>query len=885
MRRKTLSYVVIGLIAPAMIAAFVWMTWHVGDARTESDQVDQHVPIRQGEPSVDIDPAAARGRSHPLLKDSEEAVLTEGDAAGSTAGPRQSEVIRAVIQSGRDDTELPPLAIDYPVAESVFPPEMVAPTFLWHEPIEQADTWLIDVAFRDDPQHLYALSPGNPPPVGKIDPRCLAPTNEVYQPTPYQASAKSWAPSAAVWAAIKQRSSGRAAIVTIQGFKSGGPWEPVSRGRMTITTSLDPVGAPIFYRDVPLAPSRSKKGKIMPLGQAALKLINWRLRDISKPESRLVLTDMPTCANCHSFSADGTTLGMDLDGPLGEKGTYVITPTAKQTVIPEKDVITWNSFQDKPKDHKTIGFMSRISPAGEYAITTVNEALYVRNFLQYKFLQVFYPTRGILAYYSRSTGEMKALPGADDPSFVHCNPVWSPDGEYIVFARAEAKDPYPEGAEVPTRANDPAETQIQYDLYRVPFSGGQGGEPEPIAGASDNGMSNAFPKISPDGKWIVFVKCRNGQLMRPDSMLWIVPATGGSARQMHCNTSLMNSWHSFSPNSRWLVFSSKANTPYTQMFLTHIDEDGNDTPPILIPNSTAANRAVNLPEFVNIPYDGFVNIDVPHLDYMKDNDRGIELAGKGKLTEALALFDKVLASRPEFWKAHINAGVALLENGRLDEATDRFNKALQLNAKSSDAHANLGAVLLQKDQLDEAMTHLGEAIKLEPDHMDAQANMATVLWRKGKLEEATVHFRAALRFNPEDARTQFELGTVLSERGMHKEAVTHLRKSLEIDPNNLPAINELAWLLAVCPQDDVRRGPESLQLAQRACAASGFRDPVPMGTLAAAYAELGRYSEAVSVATSALRLVRTRDEFPAPRLRQQLEQYKKNEPYRWRPGG
>ncbi len=69
---------------------------------------------------------------------------------------------------------------------------------------------------------------------------------------------------------------------------------------------------------------------------------------------------------------------------------------------------------------------------------------------------------------------------------------------------------------------------------------------------------------------------------------------------MRCNTPLMNSWHSFSPNGRWMVFSSKSRSPYTQMFLTHLDENGNDTPPILIENSTAANRAVNIPEFVNI---------------------------------------------------------------------------------------------------------------------------------------------------------------------------------------------------------------------------------------------------------------------------------------------
>ncbi len=191
---------------------------------------------------------------------------------------------------------------------------------------------------------------------------------------------------------------------------------------------------------------------------------------------------------------------------------------------------------------------------------------------------MFYPTRGILAWYSKATGLLQPLPGADDPRYVHTNAVWSPDGSYLVFARAEAKDAYPAGAKLAERANDPNETQIRYDLYRIPFNDGRGGEAVPIAGASGNGMSNSFPKISPDGRWIVFVQARNGQLMRPDGQLYIVPAEGGEARRMRCNTPLMNSWHSFSPNGRWLVFSSKSRSPYTQMFLTHIDEQGNDTP-------------------------------------------------------------------------------------------------------------------------------------------------------------------------------------------------------------------------------------------------------------------------------------------------------------------
>lgn len=80
---------------------------------------------------------------------------------------------------------------------------------------------------------------------------------------------------------------------------------------------------------------------------------------------------------------------------------------------------------------------------------------------------------------------------------------------------------------------------------------------------------------------------------------------------MNANTPLMNSWHSFSPNGRWMVFSSKSRSPYTQLFLTHIDEQGTDSPAILIDNSTAANRAVNIPEFVNIAPDAAMKISAP----------------------------------------------------------------------------------------------------------------------------------------------------------------------------------------------------------------------------------------------------------------------------------
>ncbi len=671
---------------------------------------------------------------HPLLAEADDAVLATGrDDVRSTADAALIRTIQTAALSAGKEGERALLIVDYPLDETVFPPEIVPPTFLWHEPNESADTWLIEVAFVDQSAPIQVLSTGDPPPARPIDPACIAKSNELYKPTPYQESSRSWTPNVEVWEAIKKGTVGHTASVSIVGFRGTAPAEILSRGRMTISTSADPVGAPIFYRDVPLAPSLTEKGVIKPLSDEAVTLIGWRLRDISKTESRLLLSGVPTCTNCHSFSADGKTVGMDLDGPNGDKGSYIVSAVAKETKFESRDVISWNSFPDKPQGQKTVGFLSRVSPDGQYVVTTLNEAVHVSNFMDYRFLQVFFPTRGILGWYNRSTGEIKALPGADDPKFVHCDPVWTPDGSQLVFARAEAKDPYPKDGKLAARANDPAETQIQYDLYRMPFQNGQGGRAEPIAGASGNGMSNTFPKVSPDGKWIVFVKCRNGQLMRPDSTLWIVPTNGGTARPMKCNTSLMNSWHSFSPNGRWLVFSSKCNPPYTQMFLTHIDSDGNDSPAVLVPNSTAANRAVNIPEFINTSYDDLVRIDVPALEYYRHALLGLRLRKEGKLGDALDEFETAIKLQPDFQHAHTQAAVTLIMQGKLDEAMARLNETLALDPNDSRALCTAGMVLAQGGRLDEAVASLQKAIEINPYFRAAHTTLARVFQEQGKL--------------------------------------------------------------------------------------------------------------------------------------------------------
>ena len=521
---------------------------------------------------------------------------------------------------------LSPISIDYPEDESIFPPGITPPTFLWRD--AAGSSWNIEISFSDNSAPVHIATKGERMQLGPIDPECVSSTNAPPKLTPQQAAGWTWKPDPATWEAIQKHSLSGRATLTISGYRNDAA---VSQARITFTTSKDEVGAPIFYRDVPLMPAAGNGQAVAPLAQNNIPLIHWRIRDIRKAESHTVLKDMPTCANCHSFSADGKTFGMDIDGPANDKGLYAVVPVQKHIVIDGKDLLHWNT--DGTVGTVRVGFMSQVSPNGQYVLTTfagpplnrLIDAYFVTNFTDYRFLQVFYPTRGVLEYFNRATGFRQPLPGAADPKYVQTDGVWSPDGKYIVFARAAARDPRPPGQGPATHANDPNEAQIQYDLYRVPFNGGKGGTPESIKGASRNGMSNNFPKVSPDGKWIVFVQCRNGQLMRPDSQLYIIPAAGGTPRRLRANTRLMNSWHSWSPNSRWLVFSSKARSPYTQMYLTHIDENGNSSPAILIDNATASNRAVNIPEFVNINPDGIDQIEV-HVD----DGAEVESGGKGK---------------------------------------------------------------------------------------------------------------------------------------------------------------------------------------------------------------------------------------------------------------
>jgi tetratricopeptide (TPR) repeat protein len=752
------------------------------------------------------------------------------------------------------------ITIDYPPAAAILPPELPPVTFRWRDLAIGAAMWRIAIAFSDGAPEVTAQTEGARMQVGEIDRRCIAPLNELPTLTPEEAAGRIWIPDARMWAEIKRHSTGRAATITITGYEDREATRPVSTGRSQFTTSEDPVGAPIFYRDVPLIPANNN-GQLGILPKDAIALIKWRLRSVAERSSRTLLEGLPTCANCHSFSADGKTLGIDVDGPMNDKSLYAVVPVKKVTSINTRDVFRWNVSADQVGGRKLrAAFMSQVSPDGRYVLTTVDERdpmhlnfayglqekYYFTVYRDFRFGQVFFPTHGVLTWRELATGRTEPLPGADDPRYVQTDGVWSRDGKWIVFARAEAVTAFPPGAPPAMFANDPRETQIQYNLYRMPFNEGRGGPIEPVAGASNNGMSNNFPKITPDGRWIVFVKCHNGQLMRPDSQLYIVPFAGGEARLLKCNTRLMNSWHSFSPNGRWMVFSSKARSPYTQLYLTHLDRDGNDSPPILIEDTQAANRAANIPEFVNLDPDTFEKLDVPAADFYRIFDVASDLMSKGKIAEALPEWRKSVELDPLDERARVNLGIAMDHEGLLNEAIEQFQKAVELAPEHAEAYDNLARDLLLRGSLDDAIQAYSTGLGIEPNNAGAQANLGTALYQKGRLQEAIEHCERALAIDKALPDAHNTLGLAYSRLGRVEEAITHLEIAVADNPSSLQHQYNLGRVLA-----QSGRFRDAIPHMERAVALSNSREPEVLAFLAAMYAETGRMTDAIDTATRA----------------------------------
>ena len=249
------------------------------------------------------------------------------------------------------------------------------------------------------------------------------------------------------------------------------------------------------------------------------------------------------------------------------------------------------------------------------------------------------------------------------------------------------------------------------------------------------------------------------------------------------------------------------------------------------------------------------------------------------------LFRDTVARNPAAWGVQSDLGALLAARGAHAEAADHFEAALRANPDYPDAHVNLGRIMLMQGQIEEAEEHFLAALKTEPHNPEAHRSLGTILSRQGKPGQAVRHLLVALRFKP-DVPTRLECAALMHQTGDYAGAAEQFRQVLLVQPDSLESLNNLAWLLATCPEEKVRDGAEAVRCAERASRLPPRKGICVMGTLAAAYAEAGRFQEAVATAERAVETETAAGETRFAALNTQLlTYYRAGRPWREPPAG
>ncbi len=252
----------------------------------------------------------------------------------------------------------------------------------------------------------------------------------------------------------------------------------------------------------------------------------------------------------------------------------------------------------------------------------------------------------------------------------------------------------------------------------------------------------------------------------------------------------------------------------------------------------------------------------------------------GFWTDSATLFRHTLAVTENNYFANNALGMALARKGQLSEAITCFEEAIHLQPNFIQAHYNLGLALNLEGRSDEAIRQFQEAIRLKPDYADAYRDLGNTLSAKGRFEEAIENLRLASRLSPQKPETFFDLGMAFSQAGRTREAIDQYWQTLRLNPDLVGALNNLAWVLATSREDALRNGPDAVRLAEHACELTHYAEPLCVGTLAAAYAEAGRFDDAVATARKAGALAEKSGQ-PAVFQRNQelLRLYRAQKPY------
>jgi len=235
---------------------------------------------------------------------------------------------------------------------------------------------------------------------------------------------------------------------------------------------------------------------------------------------------------------------------------------------------------------------------------------------------------------------------------------------------------------------------------------------------------------------------------------------------------------------------------------------------------------------------------------------GCDLYGAGRFDEAEPHFRNAIRISPALDDARTYLGEVLLIQGKLNEAVACFNELLAHRQDSAEAYYHLAVALNRQKKYDEAIKHFAKTLELDPKYPDAHNKMGTVLAAAGRFDEAIVHFNEALRIDPNQAEMYANIGAAYNKSGRYDQAIQNWTRAIEINPNSVGVLNNLAWLLASADDVSAQDANRAIELAERACEMTGHKKAGLLDTLAAAYAAGGRFDDAIKTADQALSIAK-----------------------------
>jgi tetratricopeptide (TPR) repeat protein len=244
------------------------------------------------------------------------------------------------------------------------------------------------------------------------------------------------------------------------------------------------------------------------------------------------------------------------------------------------------------------------------------------------------------------------------------------------------------------------------------------------------------------------------------------------------------------------------------------------------------------------------------------------------------LWQRALAINPNNFLAHGNLSVTHVSLQQFDLARHHAAEAVRLRPDFVEQHVQLGILSLLEKKPDEARQHFDRALRARPDAPLTVRRLAAAGAAGGDLDGAIAMLSVCTAAMPADQESRFQLAILLNARGRAVEAAQHYREGLRQQPDRPELLNNLAWLLATSADDAVRNGVEAVTHAERACQLTGRRHAIFIGTLAAAFAEAGRFEDASRAASEAIAVASGAGEYAVvERNRQLLELYRAGKPY------